>query len=87
MPDHFHLLMSEPQRGMLSDAIKSLKPGVSRRLIGEAEQYWRHIPTSGDNTARYGAPKHQKLVAGQPARSSGVVTIQDSLSDVANIVR
>ena len=36
MPEHVHLLLSEPQRGTLADAIKSLKQGVSRRLIGEA---------------------------------------------------
>jgi hypothetical protein len=31
---------SEPQRSTLADAIKSLKQGVSRRLIGEAEHFW-----------------------------------------------
>ena len=40
MPEHVHLLLSEPQRGTLADAIKSLKQGVSRRLIGEAEHFW-----------------------------------------------
>ena len=37
MPEHVHLLLSEPQLHTLADAIKSLKQGVSRRLIGEAE--------------------------------------------------
>ena len=37
MPEHIHLLLSEPQRRPLADALKSLKQGVSRRLIGEAE--------------------------------------------------
>jgi putative transposase len=37
MPEHVHLLLSEPQR----DALKSLKQGVSRRLIGEAEHFWQ----------------------------------------------
>ena len=41
MPEHVHLLLSEPQREMLADAIKSLKQGVSRRLIGEAEHFWQ----------------------------------------------
>ena len=41
MPDHVHLLLGEPQRGMLADAIKSLKQGVSRRLIGNAEHFWQ----------------------------------------------
>ena len=39
MPDHVHLLVSEPERSLLADALKSLKQGVSRRLIGEAEHF------------------------------------------------
>ena len=35
------LLMSEPQRGTLAEALKSLKQGVSRRLIGDAEHFWQ----------------------------------------------
>ena len=35
MPEHVHLLLSEPRRGTLADALKSLKQGVSRRLIGK----------------------------------------------------
>jgi len=41
MPEHVHLLLSEPQRGTLADALKSLKQGVSRRLIGDAEHFWQ----------------------------------------------
>jgi putative transposase len=62
MPEHVHLLVSEPQGApfkptlsiaervglsggetprSLADAIKSLKQGVSRRLIGEAEHFWQ----------------------------------------------
>jgi putative transposase len=41
MPEHIHLLLSEPERDTLADAIKSLKQGVSRRLIGEAEHFWQ----------------------------------------------
>ena len=33
MPEHVHLLVSEPERETLADAIKSLKQGVSRRLM------------------------------------------------------
>jgi len=36
MPEHVHLLLSEPDRGLLADALKSLKQGVSRRLIDGA---------------------------------------------------
>jgi REP element-mobilizing transposase RayT len=35
MPEHVHLLTGEPQHQSLADALKSLKQGVSRRLIGE----------------------------------------------------
>jgi putative transposase len=41
MPEHVHLLLSEPQQGTLADALKSLKQGVSRRLIGNAEHFWQ----------------------------------------------
>lgn len=41
MPEHVHLLLSEPRQQTLADAIKSLKQGVSRRLIGEAEHFWQ----------------------------------------------
>ena len=41
MPNHVHLLLSEPPQGTLAEAIKSLKQGVSRRLIGEAEHFWQ----------------------------------------------
>ncbi|MGO8717689.1 MAG: REP-associated tyrosine transposase [Acidobacteriaceae bacterium] len=59
MPEHVHLLISEPDGAdgapfkpsfglsggesprTLADAIKSLKQGVSRRLIDEAEHFWQ----------------------------------------------
>ena len=41
MSEHVHLLTGEPLRGTLADAIKSLKQGVLRRLIGEAEHFWQ----------------------------------------------
>jgi putative transposase len=41
MPEHVHLLLSEPQHGTLAEALKLLKQGVSRRLIGEAEHFWQ----------------------------------------------
>jgi putative transposase len=56
MPEHVHLLISEPGGApfkplfglsggespwTLADAIKSLKQGVSRRLIGEADHFWQ----------------------------------------------
>jgi putative transposase len=41
MPEHVHLRTGEPLRRRLADALKSLKQGVSRRLIGEAEHFWQ----------------------------------------------
>ena len=41
MPEHVHLLLSEPEHQTLADALKSLKQGVSRRLIGDAEHFWQ----------------------------------------------
>ena len=41
MPEHVHLLLSEPQRETLAHAIKSLKQGVSRRLIGKGQHFWQ----------------------------------------------
>jgi len=35
MPEHVHLLLSEPERATLADALKSLKQGVSRRLLAK----------------------------------------------------
>jgi putative transposase len=35
------LLLSEPQEVTLADALKSLKQGVSRRLIGDADHFWQ----------------------------------------------
>ena len=41
MPGHLHLLLSEPQQHTLADALKSLKQGVSRCLIGDADHFWQ----------------------------------------------
>ncbi|MGA9475934.1 MAG: transposase [Terriglobales bacterium] len=41
MPEHVHLLVSEPEQGLLAGALKSLKQGGSRRLVGEDEHFWQ----------------------------------------------
>jgi len=57
MPEHVHLLLSEPrcptqarigiewatrlQHYALADVLKSLKQGVSRRLLGNGEHFWQ----------------------------------------------
>jgi putative transposase len=41
MPEHVHLLRSEPQHDTLADALKALNQGVSGRLIDDAEHFWQ----------------------------------------------
>ena len=41
MPEHVHLLVSEPQRGTLARALQALKQSVARRLIGNREHFWQ----------------------------------------------
>ena len=42
MPEHVHLLLSEPERGTLSIAIQMLKQTVSRKLSGDfIERFWQ----------------------------------------------
>lgn len=39
MPEHFHLLVSEPQIGTPPTVVQALKLGFARRLLDHAEQY------------------------------------------------
>ncbi len=41
MPEHVHLLVSQPEGKTVADALKSLKQGVARRLIGDAKHFWQ----------------------------------------------
>ena len=41
MPEHIHFLVSEPQRKLLSTAIRAIKQSVARKLIGEREHFWQ----------------------------------------------
>src|ERR1039458_6310208 len=41
MPEHVHLLISEPQRGNLASALQAIKQSVARRLIGKREHFWQ----------------------------------------------
>jgi putative transposase len=52
MPEHVHLLVSEPERGELADALKSLKQGVSRRLIAGAP-FKPAVGLSGDHPEHF----------------------------------
>ncbi len=42
MPEHVHLLVNEPQRSTLAQALKSLKQGVARRpALRTEEPFWQ----------------------------------------------
>jgi putative transposase len=41
MPEHVHLLISEPRRSTLAGALQALKQSVARRLIGDREHFWQ----------------------------------------------
>lgn len=41
MPEHVHLLASEPERATLSRAIQSLKQSVSQKLNGHHGHFWQ----------------------------------------------
>ena len=42
MPEHVHMLVSEPERGTLAQAMQSLKQGVARRLaLRAADSFWQ----------------------------------------------
>jgi putative transposase len=42
MPEHVHLLIDEPERSTLAQALKSLKQGVARQLVLRAEEpFWQ----------------------------------------------
>jgi len=42
MPEHAQMLVSEPERGTLAQAIQSLKQGVARRLaLRAADSFWQ----------------------------------------------
>ncbi len=53
MPEHFHLLLSEPQRGTPSTVMPALKLGFSRRVLGE----WKR--RRGTNQPEFWEPPHQ----------------------------
>ena len=41
MPEHVHLLVSEPERATLATALQAMKQSVSRRLICGREHFWQ----------------------------------------------
>ncbi len=41
MPEHVHLLVTEPERSTLATAIQALKQSVAQRLIGHQGRFWQ----------------------------------------------
>ena len=41
MPEHVHFLVREPERELLSTAIRAMKQSVARRLIAGREHFWQ----------------------------------------------
>ena len=53
MPEHFHLLINEPQRGTPSTVMQVLKLGFTRRVLGE----WKRRDRT--NQQEFWEPPHQ----------------------------
>ena len=53
-------MLNEPEQGTLADAIKSLKQGVARRLIGDADHFWqkRYYDFNVRNHAQFAEKLH-----------------------------
>ena len=57
MPDHVHLLMSEPQRGLLADALHYLKLSFAKRPVAQVSPVAQvRAPLLGANLGRKAAP-------------------------------
>src|SRR5215467_7224475 len=56
MPEHVHLLVSDPQRKNLSFAIQALKLGFVRRLKGDGVSSAGSTPTSRNGGETWGTP-------------------------------
>lgn len=56
MPEHVHLLITEPQRATPSTAIQALKLGVVRNLSISDEGAMAPMPTSRKNSETWGTP-------------------------------
>lgn len=41
MPEHVHLLISEPERETLARALQAMKQSVARRLIADGQHFWQ----------------------------------------------
>jgi putative transposase len=57
MPEHIHLLVSEPEKDDLSRVMQVLKQRVARKVLGELRRGApRAVPTLSQRTRKDGAP-------------------------------
>jgi len=61
MPEHIHLLVSEPQRTTLSTAIQALKLGFVRSLQCAGSKSILAAPTSRKRSEKRGTPTHRSI--------------------------
>jgi putative transposase len=47
MPEHVHLLISEPLRENVSSAVGAIKLGFTRRVMSSGHHFWQHRPEVG----------------------------------------
>ena len=78
MPEHVHMLVSEPESGVLARAMLSLKQSVSRTLALRAAEEPGAAPRSG--AAVYGSDVSSALIGSPVAPASRMRVIQGSES-------
>jgi REP element-mobilizing transposase RayT len=66
MPEHVHLLVSEPQRKTLSIAVQALKIGFVRRLEGIDNRSVAGVPRSRKNSETWGTLGGETRVTAKP---------------------
>lgn len=77
MLEHIHLLVSEPARDTLADAPKSLKQGVTRRLIEDADHFWqkRYYDFNVRNEEQFTEKLH--YIHGNPVKQGSCASPED----------
>ncbi len=59
MPEHVHLLISEPDRATVATVLKAVKQSVARRVVHRGEHFWQE--RYYDFNVRTGKKKIEKL--------------------------
>ena len=90
MPEHAHLLVSEPERGSLARAMQSLKQGVARRLaLRAADSFWqaRNLGRSLGSARDFGSGLGRPLNASSSWRSFVTFTVIRSSAGWSRVPR